>query len=79
MQSQNLPKPLLAAINRNAFRIAKTEAYPAIRRDLEQRAWHLMSQPHATTLEVIALLDGNHYMQTSAKELLSTSIKGDPR
>jgi hypothetical protein len=59
MQSLNLPKPVLAAINRNAFRIAKTEAYAALKQDLEKRARTLMEQPHATIEEVVAVLDSS--------------------
>jgi len=65
MLLHNLPKPVLAAINRNAFRIAKTEAYTAIKRDLEQRACTLMEQPQATIAEVVAVLDSNHYLNES--------------
>lgn len=65
MLSNNLPKPVLAAINRNAFRIAKTEAYAALKQDLEQRARTLMEQPQATIAEVIAVLDSNHYLSES--------------
>lgn len=65
MHSNNLPKPVLAAINRNAFRIAKTEAYALLKQDLEQRARTLMEQPQATIAEVIAVLDSNHYLSES--------------
>lgn len=43
-----------------------TEAYADLRRDLEQRAQTLMSQPHATINEVIAVLDSNHNVPASA-------------
>lgn len=62
MLSSNLPKPVLAAINRNAFRIAKSEAYAAIKQDLEQRARTLLLQPQATIAEVVAVLDSNHHL-----------------
>jgi hypothetical protein len=62
MLSHTLPKPVLAAINRNAFRIAKSDAYEAIKQDLEQRARTLLEQPHATIAEVVAVLDSNHYL-----------------
>lgn len=71
MHQNFLSKPVLSAINRNAFRIAKTEAYATIKSDLERRAHHLMSQPHATIHEVVAILDGNHCEQTYVHKKMS--------
>ena len=62
MLSNNLPKPVLSAINRNAFRIAKSDAYEAIKQDLEQCARTLLEQPQATISEVVAVLDSKHYL-----------------
>lgn len=73
MYQNILPKPVLSAINRNAFRIAKTEAYATIKSNLKRRAHHLMSQAHATSHQVVEILDGNHYVQTSAPG------EGDPQ
>lgn len=67
MDSKTLPKAIRAAINRRAFNAALKEVYPVLRQDLERRARLLMSQPHATVPEVIAVLDSNHVLQTSAQ------------
>lgn len=60
MPKHTLPKAIRTAINRNAFRIAMTEVYESLRKDMEQRAQTLMSQPHATVNEVVAILDENY-------------------
>lgn len=44
-----------------------TEAYACLRREMEQQAQTLMSQPHASINEVIAVLDSKHVVQTSAQ------------
>ncbi len=67
MPSNKLPKAVQMTVNRRAFRIATTDGYTAIKSDLEQRALHLMSQPHATNHEVIAIIEGNHFEQTYAR------------
>jgi hypothetical protein len=66
MHQNILPKPVRSAINRNAFRLAKTQAYVALKQDLEQRARTLMEQPHARINEVIAVLDLTHVVHASA-------------
>jgi hypothetical protein len=66
MHQNILPKPVRSAINRNAFKIAKTVAFQSIRKELTERAQTLMQQPHATINEVIAVLDLDYVVQTRA-------------
>lgn len=66
MSPNKLPKAVRATINRLAFEIATTDVYASIKRDMEQRALLLMSQPHASIGEVIAVLDSNHCEHTYA-------------
>lgn len=63
MSKPTLPKAVRTAINRNAFRIAKSQAYEGLRKDLEQRAHALLCQPKATVNDVVAALDRHHVEQ----------------
>lgn len=67
MTKHALPKAVRTAINRNAFRIAMTEAYEGLRKDLEKRAQTLMCQPRAAVNDVIAILDSHHILHTSGQ------------
>lgn len=63
--SRTLPKAVRTAVNRNAYRIAKSQAYEGLRKDLEQRAHALLRQPKVTVDEVVAALNGHHVEQFS--------------
>lgn len=64
MAKPALPKSIRAAINAQAFRIARTQAYEALRVALEQRAQESMQRPDASVQEAILILESSHDFET---------------
>jgi hypothetical protein len=71
MSTHKLPKSIQAAVNRNAFRIAKTQAYEALRAALEQRARASMERPDVGVPDAILILESSHDF-----EALISSVAG---
>jgi hypothetical protein len=71
MSTNKLPKSIQAAVNRNAFRIAKTQAYEALRVALEQRARASMKTPDASVPAAILILESSQDW-----EVLISSVAG---
>ena len=67
MSNHKLPKAVQSAINCRAFKIATTDAYASIKRDLEYQAQLLMSEPHRTSHQVIAFLESDKLEHTYAQ------------
>ena len=59
MKSSSLPKSVRAAINAQAFKIAQTHAYEALRAALEQRAQVVMQKPDSSVQDVILVLESS--------------------
>lgn len=68
MSTSTIPKAVRSAVCRNAWRLAMTEAYQAIRDDLEQRAHNLLQLADTSPEEVIQILDDSTVVQTPALE-----------
>lgn len=58
---RKLPRIIRKTINRNAFRLARTEAYEYLCRDLEQQAQNLLNITDASVNEVIAVLEQSSF------------------
>ena len=63
MKTNTLPKSIRAAINAQAFRIAQTQAYEALRVALEQRAQALMQKPDASVQDAILVLESSQVLE----------------
>lgn len=61
MGKSKLPKTITKAINRNAFRLARTDAYEYLCKDLEQQAQNLLNITDASINEVIAVLEQSSF------------------
>ena len=71
MAKTAMPKSVRAAINAQAFRIAQTQAYKALRVALEKRAQGVMQRPGANVRDAILILESSHDF-----EALISSVAG---